>query len=76
MKQIAIDEISIGKGHRYLTVVLDLMAGAVVFVGNDAKAVILWTPFWKRLKYVKAQIKAVAIDMSLAYISAVFEECT
>ena len=34
LKQIAIDEISIGKGHRYLTVVLDLQTGAVVFVGD------------------------------------------
>ena len=36
LRQIAIDEISIGRGHRYLTVVLDLVSGAVVFVG-DAK---------------------------------------
>ena len=34
LKQIAIDEICIGKGHRYLTVVLDLVSGAVVFVGD------------------------------------------
>jgi len=27
LRQIAIDEISIGKGHRYLTVVLDLETG-------------------------------------------------
>ncbi len=37
LKQIAIDEICIGKGHRYLTVVLNLLSGAVVFVG-DGKA--------------------------------------
>ena len=30
LKQIAIDEISIGHGHRYLTVVLNLETGAVV----------------------------------------------
>jgi transposase len=34
LKRIAIDEISIGKGHRYLTIVLDLGTGAVVFVGD------------------------------------------
>ncbi len=34
LKQIAIDEISIGHGHRYLTVVLNLETGAVVFVGD------------------------------------------
>ena len=31
---IAIDEISIGKGHNYLTVVLNLSTGAVIFVGE------------------------------------------
>ena len=30
LKEIAIDEIAIGKGHRYFTVVLDLLTGAVV----------------------------------------------
>jgi transposase len=34
LRQIAIDEISIGKGHRYLTVVLDLETGMVVYVGH------------------------------------------
>lgn len=34
---IAIDEISIGKNHHYLTVVLDLDRGAVVFVGDGKK---------------------------------------
>jgi hypothetical protein len=31
---LAIDEISIGKQSRFLTVVLDLKSGAVVFVGE------------------------------------------
>ena len=35
LRQIAIDEISIGKGHRYLTVVLDLESGVVVHVGDS-----------------------------------------
>ena len=72
LRMIAIDEISIGKGHRYLTVVLDLVSGAVVFIGEGKGADAL-TPFWKKLKYSRAKIKAVAIDMSPAYISAVLE---
>ena len=72
LKRIAIDEISIGKGHRYLTVVLDLNSGAVVFVG-DGKGSDALIPFWRRLKMSKAHIKAVAIDMSPAYIAAVLE---
>jgi transposase len=70
LKQIAIDEINIGKGHRYLTVVLNLLSGAVVFVG-DGKGVDALKPFWKRLRRVHAKIEAVATDMSPAYIRAV-----
>jgi transposase len=70
LRQIAVDEIAIGRGHRYLTVVLDLESGAVVFVG-DGKGAEALKPFWKRLKCSRAKIEAVAIDMSPAYISAV-----
>ena len=70
LKLLAIDEISIGKGHKYLTIVLDLKSGAVVFVG-DGKGADALEPFWKRIKRFKSRIKAVAIDMSPAYISAV-----
>src|SRR5271165_4282664 len=70
LKHIAIDEINIGKGHHYLTIVLDLHSGAVVFVG-DGKGVDALTPFWKRLRRAHAKIQAVATDMSAAYIRAV-----
>ncbi len=70
VRQIAIDEISIGKGHRYLTVVLDLECGAVLFVG-DGKGADALKPFWKRLRCSRASVEAVAIDMSPAYIQAV-----
>jgi transposase len=70
LRQIAIDEISIGEGQKYLTVVLDLDSGAVVFVGqgNGADALV---PFWRRLKRTQACVEAVAMDMSKAYIRAV-----
>jgi transposase len=70
LRCIAIDEIVIGKGYRFVTVVLDLASGAVVFVGEgkDAKAL---DPFFKRLRRSRARIEAVAIDMSHAYIQAV-----
>ena len=70
LEHIAIDEISIGHGHRYLTVVLDLGSGAVVFVGEGKGAEAL-LPFWKRLRAAHAKIRAVATDMSPAYIAAV-----
>ena len=70
LKQIAIDEISIGKGHRYVTIVLDLKSGAVVFVG-DGKGSEALERFWKILRRQKVHIEAVATDLSPAYISAV-----
>jgi transposase len=70
LTQLAIDEIAVSKGHRYLTVVLDLESGAVVFVG-DGKGANALLPFWKRLRASHAKIQAVATDMSSAYIDAV-----
>lgn len=70
LKEIAIDEIAVAKGHRYVTVVLNLQSGAVVFVG-DGKGTAALEPFWKRLRRAHAKIKAVATDMSPAYIAAV-----
>jgi transposase len=69
---IAIDEFAVSKGHRYMTTVLDLDSGAVVFVG-DGKAGDASRPFWKRLRPSGAEIKAVAMDMSAAYRKAVRE---
>jgi transposase len=68
--RIAIDEIAVRKGHRYLTLVLDLDSGAVVFVGKGKGADAL-NPFWKRLNASRAQVQAVAMDMSAAYFQAV-----
>jgi transposase len=70
LKRIAIDEIAVAKGHRYLTVVMDLDSGAVVFVG-DGKGADALKPFWKRLRPSQAKIEAVAMDMSAAYRLAV-----
>ena len=70
LRLLGVDEISIGKGHRYLTVVLDLESGAVVFVG-DGKGADALDPFWRRLRASGAKIEAVALDMSKAYILAV-----
>jgi len=70
LKWIGIDEISIGHGHRYLTVVLDLKSGAVVYVGNGKGREAL-DAFWRRLSRSGAKVQAVAIDMSKAYYGAV-----
>ena len=70
VKRIAIDEIYQGKKLGYLTIVMDLQHGAVIFVGNG-KGTDALIPFWKRLKKSRARIEAVATDMGPAYISAV-----
>jgi transposase len=70
LRRIAIDEIYVGKRHKYLTLVLDLDRGAVVFVGKGKGGATL-TPFWRKLEKHKAAIQAVATDMSRAYVAAV-----
>ena len=72
LKHIAIDEIATRKGHKYLTIVMDLESGAVVYVapGKGADAL---KCFWRSLKAAHADVEAVAIDMSAAYFSAVCE---
>ena len=69
LRRIAIDEIAVAKGHRYMTPVMDLDGGAVAFVG-DGKGADAPKPFRKRLRPRGARIEAVAMDMSAAYRGA------
>jgi transposase len=70
LRRIAIGEIAIAKGHRYLAVAMDLDSGAVAFAG-DGKGADALRPSWKRLRPSRARVEAVAMDMSAAYRSAV-----
>ena len=64
-------EISIRKGHQYLTVVLDYTSGRVVFVGQDRKADTL-ERFFNQLNDAQlAGIEAVVMDMWDPFIKAV-----
>ena len=72
LRCIAIDELYLGKSGRFITIVLDLENGAIVFVG-DGKGGDALKPFWKRLRRAQAAIQAVAMDMSPAYAAAVAE---
>ena len=72
MRYLAIDEISVRKGHKCLTLMMDLDTGAVLFVG-DGKGAEALKPFWTALRRSRAKVQAVATDMSTAYISAVLE---
>ena len=49
LKRIAIDEIYLGKKTKYLTLVMDLATGAVVYSG-DGKGSDALKPFWKKLR--------------------------
>src|SRR5690554_8179681 len=64
VERIAIDEISVRKGWKYLTNVLDLDTGAVIFVGDGRGAAAL-EPFWGMLgRRRRRRIRAAAIDMA------------
>jgi transposase len=67
LRRIAIDEISMGKGHRYLTVVLDLETGMIVHVGHGKGGDAL-VDFWKRLRRCGAKIEAIATDRHVARV--------
>ena len=70
LKHLAIDELCVGRGRRFRTLVLDLDTGAIVFVGQGKGADAL-KPFWKRLNASRAKISAVAADLSPAYTQAI-----
>jgi len=70
VRYIAVDEFAISKGHIYMSIVMDLETGAILFAaeGRDEQALL---PFFKKLKRIKAPIKAVAMDMWKPYLKAV-----
>ena len=70
LQRIALDEISLGKRHKFLTIVMDLDRGCIVFVG-DGKGEKSLEPFWRRLRHSRAKIAAVAADLSPAYSAAI-----
>ncbi|MRR59350.1 MAG: transposase [Deltaproteobacteria bacterium] len=71
LRVLAVDEISIRKGHSYLTVVLDYETGRVVYVGKDRKAKTLSRFFNQLTGKQRKAVEAVAMDMCDPYIKAV-----
>ena len=67
---IAIDEFAYQKGHKYQTIVYNLIKGRVIYVGQGRAEECL-DKFFKRLRSSGAVIKAVAMDMWLPYFNAV-----
>lgn len=70
---IGIDEVSYRKGHKYLTCVFDLNNSRLIWVGIGKNKETI-SKFFKILGEERSnRIRAVAIDMSKAYIGAVKE---
>jgi len=69
LKRIAIDEVYMGKKAGYLTIVLDLRTGIVVYVGEGKSGKSL-DSFWARLKRAKVKLEVVATDMGSPFIKS------
>lgn len=72
LQRLAVDEVHVGWRHKYLTLVLDLDSGAVVFVGEGRGSETL-RPFFRRLRHSRAQVRAIASDMAGGFLKAVRE---
>jgi transposase len=72
LRYIGIDEFSISKGHEYMTIITDLEEGRIIHAveGRDKKTVM---PFLRKLARRAVNLKAIAMDMSGPYESAVKE---
>lgn len=69
---LAIDELYLGRLHKFITIVIDWQSGRVLYVAKGRGENAL-RPFFRRLRRAKADIKAVATDLSAAYAAAVLK---
>jgi len=72
LKYLGIDEFSLRKGHTYMTIFIDLQTGRIIHAvrGRSKKDI---GPFLKLVARKAKNLKAVAMDMSRSYSSAVTE---
>ena len=70
VKYIGIDEFSIKKGHNYMTIFTDLESGRIIHAveGTDSEAI---SPFLEKLGKKARKLKAISMDMSRSFYSAV-----
>jgi transposase len=71
LRILAVDEISVRKGHSYLTIVLDYLTGRVLLVGKKRKADTLKRFFNQLSISQRKRIEAVVMDMWDPFIKAV-----
>jgi len=67
---ISVDEISIKKGHIYMTVFTDIKTGRIIYAVMGRKADDI-KPFLEKLSRKARKLRGIAMDMSPSYISAV-----
>jgi transposase len=70
LQYLGVDEVAVRRGHRYLTLVVNLESGEVVWVGQGREASSL-EPFLKRLRSARTPLRAIALDMWPAYLRAI-----
>ena len=68
---LAVDEISIRRGHSYMTVVLDYLTGRVIWMGKGRKAETFMQFFEGMTEDQVEKLEAIVMDMWDAYIKAV-----
>lgn len=72
VRYLAVDEFHVGRKGKFLTVVIDLESGEILWVGKGRGEAAL-VKFFRRLRKSRAKIQAVACDMAAAYWSAVLK---
>ncbi len=70
LRYISIDEISIKKGHKYMTIFTDISTGQIIHAvtGRSEEAL---RPFLKLLLKKAKRLRGIGIDMSAAYSSSI-----
>ena len=75
LRRLGVDEVAVHKGHTYLTTVLDLETGRIVWVGKGRTEATLTSFFEELTPEQRQSIEAVASDMASGFRSAVEKAC-
>ena len=75
LRLLAVDEVAVHKGHTYLTTVLDLETGRIVWVGKGRSESTLAGFFEELTPQQRESIEAVASDMAAGFRNAVEKAC-
>ncbi|HEU0076937.1 MAG TPA: ISL3 family transposase [Longimicrobiaceae bacterium] len=75
LRLLAVDEVAVHKGHTYLTTVLDLETGRIVWVGKGRTEATLASFFAELTPEQRKAIEAVASDMASGFRNAVEKAC-